>query len=233
MTENQFSKYLLYAFGEITLVAIGILIALSVNNWNDLYKTNQDTSILIKDYRADLVKDTMMLSYFIEVNESSLKSGLKNMNRISGPTATFDTIKHIAKYEHNPFISLIDKYNNKSTFNAMIGTDAFKLINPELKRSIIELDLFQTITLNEKMVDNYFALTKEFTLYYPFGDNLGSGYLNKISWNIQNERDFAVKYTSMCSFKNLLLNNKVQNYKAVIQKTKALILELDQYIPSK
>ena len=185
------------------------------------------------DYRADLVKDTMILSYFIELNESSLKSGLKNMNRISGPKATFDTLKHIAKYEHNPLISLIDKYNSKSAFKSMIGTNAFKLLNPELKRSIIRLDVLQTITLNEKMVDNYFALTKEFTLYYPFGDNLGSGYLNKISWNIQTERDFAVKYSSMCSFKNLLMNNKVQDYKVIIRQTKALILELDQYIPGK
>ena len=34
MTENKFSKYLLYAIGEIVLVVIGILIALGVNNWN-------------------------------------------------------------------------------------------------------------------------------------------------------------------------------------------------------
>ncbi|MBC2839709.1 DUF6090 family protein [Robiginitalea sp. SC105] len=32
---NQFSKYLLYAIGEIALVVIGILIALAVNNWNE------------------------------------------------------------------------------------------------------------------------------------------------------------------------------------------------------
>ena len=35
LTENKFSKYLLYAIGEIILVVIGILIALSINNWND------------------------------------------------------------------------------------------------------------------------------------------------------------------------------------------------------
>jgi len=32
--ENRTSKYLLYAVGEIVLVVIGILIALSINNWN-------------------------------------------------------------------------------------------------------------------------------------------------------------------------------------------------------
>ncbi len=34
LTENSFSKYLLYAVGEIILVVIGILLALQINNWN-------------------------------------------------------------------------------------------------------------------------------------------------------------------------------------------------------
>ncbi len=32
--ENKTSKYMLYAIGEIILVVVGILIALSINNWN-------------------------------------------------------------------------------------------------------------------------------------------------------------------------------------------------------
>ena len=34
LTENKFSRYLIYAIGEIILVVIGILIALQFNNWN-------------------------------------------------------------------------------------------------------------------------------------------------------------------------------------------------------
>ncbi|WP_231749530.1 DUF6090 family protein, partial [Polaribacter sp. BAL334] len=35
LAENKFSKYLIYAIGEIILVVIGILIALQINNWNN------------------------------------------------------------------------------------------------------------------------------------------------------------------------------------------------------
>jgi len=35
LTENKFSKYFIYAIGEIVHVVIGILIALQINNWND------------------------------------------------------------------------------------------------------------------------------------------------------------------------------------------------------
>ena len=34
MSEGKLKKYLLYAFGEIVLVVLGILIALQINNWN-------------------------------------------------------------------------------------------------------------------------------------------------------------------------------------------------------
>ena len=36
--ENKVMAYLRYAIGEIILVAIGILIALQINNWNERRK---------------------------------------------------------------------------------------------------------------------------------------------------------------------------------------------------
>ncbi len=39
--ENKFSYYLLYANDEVVLVVIGILIALQVNNWNEVLNRQQ------------------------------------------------------------------------------------------------------------------------------------------------------------------------------------------------
>jgi hypothetical protein len=47
LTENKFSKYLIYAIGEIILVVIGILIALSINNWNDYRKERNEEKIVL------------------------------------------------------------------------------------------------------------------------------------------------------------------------------------------
>jgi len=41
MEKNKTRKYLKYAIGEIVLVVIGILIALSLNNWNESRKLEQ------------------------------------------------------------------------------------------------------------------------------------------------------------------------------------------------
>jgi len=47
LMENKTEKYLKYAIGEIVLVVIGILIALSINNWNEERK---DRDKLLKIY---------------------------------------------------------------------------------------------------------------------------------------------------------------------------------------
>lgn len=53
LSENKFSKYLIYAIGEIILVVIGILIALQINNWNQQRKSNQ----LSKEFHQKLADE--------------------------------------------------------------------------------------------------------------------------------------------------------------------------------
>ena len=49
LKENKTGKYFKYAFGEIFLVVIGILIAIAVNNWNSQrIKTNRNQDLLAK-----------------------------------------------------------------------------------------------------------------------------------------------------------------------------------------
>ena len=51
--ENKTGKYLKYAIGEIVLVVIGILIALSINNWNQ----NRITKLKEKKTLIELVQN--------------------------------------------------------------------------------------------------------------------------------------------------------------------------------
>ncbi len=57
LTENKFSKYLLYAIGEVILVVIGILIALSINNWNERRKIVNQGKEYIGEIYGDLEKE--------------------------------------------------------------------------------------------------------------------------------------------------------------------------------
>ena len=62
LTENKFSKYLLYAIGEILLVVIGILIALQINNWNESRKLANTESMYLKRFLSELEQDTTYFS---------------------------------------------------------------------------------------------------------------------------------------------------------------------------
>ncbi len=57
MEKNKTGKYLKYAIGEIVLVVLGILIALSINNWNDKRKTNNAIEDVYGIIQNDLLSD--------------------------------------------------------------------------------------------------------------------------------------------------------------------------------
>ncbi|WP_054558503.1 DUF6090 family protein [Croceitalea dokdonensis] len=77
LAENRFSKYLLYAIGEIVLVVIGILIALQINTWSENQKIKQEEKILITGLIQNIESDIRSL---IAVTKSD--STLIDANRI-------------------------------------------------------------------------------------------------------------------------------------------------------
>ncbi len=57
LAENRLGKYLLYAAGEISLVVIGILIALQINSWNDDILEREAAVNFYRNTRDQLMED--------------------------------------------------------------------------------------------------------------------------------------------------------------------------------
>ncbi|MFD2917934.1 DUF6090 family protein [Psychroserpens luteus] len=57
ISEGKTTKYFKYAIGEILLVVIGILIALQINNWNEVQKGKMKATTILEAIRSDMVKD--------------------------------------------------------------------------------------------------------------------------------------------------------------------------------
>ena len=76
-TDNKFSKYLLYAVGEILLVVIGILIALQINNWNEDRQIRQKEEVILNSLKAELIVNLAELKSDYKGNESFLQSTLR------------------------------------------------------------------------------------------------------------------------------------------------------------
>jgi len=74
LTENKFSKYLLYAIGEIILVVIGILIALQLNT----HKENKNKSDLGYKYLLEMRNEVQNDLFNIDSYVRSLNMNIKN-----------------------------------------------------------------------------------------------------------------------------------------------------------
>jgi len=67
MEQNKTARYFKYAFGEIILVVIGILIALQVNDWNETNKQLKQESIYLIKLKEDILNIKDVLAYDIDV----------------------------------------------------------------------------------------------------------------------------------------------------------------------
>ncbi len=75
LSENRFSKYLLYAIGEILLVMIGILLALQVNNWNESKKAKKFEHKILSDIKTSLQGNYFTLNMAIDCNKNAISAG--------------------------------------------------------------------------------------------------------------------------------------------------------------
>ncbi|MFH4968595.1 DUF6090 family protein [Gaetbulibacter sp. M240] len=66
LAEGKTGKYVKYAVGEIVLVVIGILIALSINNWNESKRLKKEETLYLERLKIDLEKDTLYYNNTID-----------------------------------------------------------------------------------------------------------------------------------------------------------------------
>ncbi len=76
--QENVRKYIWYAVGEILLVMIGILLALQVNNWNEIRKeNNREQSYLLRlneNLRDDLQRIEGRIEFFKQIRNYGLES---------------------------------------------------------------------------------------------------------------------------------------------------------------
>jgi hypothetical protein len=74
LTENKFSKYLIYAIGEIILVVIGIFIAIQLNNLNEERKLKIKEGEYYCKLLEDVQQDLLQIDKLIIESDKRIKS---------------------------------------------------------------------------------------------------------------------------------------------------------------
>jgi hypothetical protein len=76
LTENKFSKYLIYGIGEVVLIVIGILLALYLNNINSEQKSRLVEIELLKEIKANIKSSIKSFERAIESEHAYLEHNL-------------------------------------------------------------------------------------------------------------------------------------------------------------
>lgn len=102
MEGKNVSSYLRYAMSEVFLVVLGILIAVSINNWNEARQQKKVLNNILSAVANDLETDTLEVGlivkryetlepYFAKVQDSLDREGLKACNICAGLITSFST----------------------------------------------------------------------------------------------------------------------------------------------
>ena len=227
LMEKKTGKYFKYAFGEIILVVIGILIALQINNWNQKRLEKQqsqeyheriieDLDLMIKSMKGEIGRATKVKKYIV--------SSLRILNSKELNIADKDTLDYAFK-NYFQFV-LID--NTLNSIEEMKSTGKIGLIyNKEIRnrldeyleylRSISKIYVQISSVVNEnnaiqseiyiKVAENY----KDNEVIYNFNELRNNQKLkNKLS-------RVAVAWQTKKSFSQRILRNS-ENLKAAIKK---------------
>ncbi|WP_407556386.1 DUF6090 family protein [Winogradskyella sp. 4-2091] len=134
--ENKTSKYLKYALGEIILVVIGILIALSINNWNDRRNNDIKEYKLLNEMHDNLKNDSIDMAGNIVRNTRVLHSAEAIQYQLENNIAWNDSMA--THYSHlNTYTSKIAIVKSSYENLKSIGFDLIK--NDSLRGKIHEL----------------------------------------------------------------------------------------------
>lgn len=136
MSENKAGKYFKYAIGEITLVVIGILIALQINNWNQQRKDRNYELTMLSQVQDQLKKDytycKSSLPYF--------KSAMHSVNEIAMIKNDFNYPSDSLQHHIDAIMNFGISYAfNTSAFDGIESGGLDKISNPEIRDLLSDL----------------------------------------------------------------------------------------------
>jgi len=159
---NQFLKYARYAFGEIILVVIGILIALQINNSNEDRKLRNQELHYLKNLKTDLNLNISELDKYITVRNARIKSANYVLEHFEGkPLIDLNAFAF-----HTTNIYIWQKFSqHDNTFQELINSGNLTLIsNDTIKNGLLNLQALYKKLKNE---EEHFRYDAEILLYEP------------------------------------------------------------------
>ncbi|MCA6074716.1 DUF6090 family protein [Fulvivirga sedimenti] len=139
---TPFGRYLVYAIGEVVLVVIGILIALSINNWNEGRKAQLMARDVYANLLTSLEQDSAEVENIIRIQTQSLevhrKLILSGSNQLQINRDSLDLfVTHIAS-------ASLSFFPKTGVYDLIVSNDGIDLLkSARIKELLINLYDFQ------------------------------------------------------------------------------------------
>lgn len=225
MNANKTGKYFKYAIGEIILVVIGILIALSINTWNENNKSAKEAKFQLSKLRDNLKSDKAQLNENITRNSVYVNSLITCIKVLSNETEIseeefFESFQHMS--------TTINFESTRSTFNGLISSGKIELIN---NQNLLD-SLFSYY--NESSISAWDGALKDYSRNIIMPYLLGFDHIP----NASNEEEgqhfthfeiskFLVPQKTLDDYKNnLFILNALRQKIILLEGQKAVYLEL-------
>ena len=223
--QNKVSNYIIYAIGEIILVVIGILIALQVNNWNEIrrektvefkileeIKANLETTL--KNFTLDTIYNSNTVAYYRKINHY-IENDLPYNNELDSAFAAIGLFS--------------SPYMINTAYNTLLGKGIDLIKNKSLKEKIASLYEVEAMSLLVDADKSEWSLTDN--VIAPFF----SKHLKRIdttSLNIARPIDFESlkKNDEFINILGLLIRERRKNisiYRVSMLSIQSLIQDID------
>lgn len=166
LVDRKFTRYALYALGEIALVVIGILIALQINNWNEERIESVREQLVLNQLKAEYESNLAQLESKIEIRNLLIKSA----NEVLQYYETKGSINHDSLTKRLSQLILLPTFDPIQ--NDLVSSGNINILkNTELKRLLTNwtsdvIQLQETEQLYVGYVANHVV---------PFFDRTGVG----------------------------------------------------------
>lgn len=157
LAQSRFTRYLIYAVGEIVLVVIGILIALQINNYSETQKLRKKEVILLKEMQENLQLDLADIDFNLDGNALRIRSNNAVLEILNGTNNHTDS----ADFFFGNFFGNFQLSENTTAWENLKSIGVDLISDNELRSSISSL----------------------YSTRYAYLENLEKGLDDRYQWN--------------------------------------------------
>jgi hypothetical protein len=192
--QNRTSKYLLYAFGEIVLVVIGILIALTINNWNQSRINNIEERDYYCKFLDDVRQDHEMLNEQREIAKLRLHHSNKLLQNLQKDNVDLADLSNDMKMSVQSINANLEP--TKTAFEDLKSSGSLKIIRDDAIKNKLSNYYSSVQGIMNVINDNYAAVGERFK---SNNDRLNTGWV----YLIEGQNGFDTNLVDVSKLKTL------------------------------